>query len=348
MRYTVWYSITDEPGVRAGVAEVVTAQWHETVNSDTSISVVTPLFSGHPDERGIVPGETVLWILRDGVPVAAPGWLLGGRLDLAGETAEWTATGLMSYFDRRQAGELSFTSADILAIARALIIEAQAVPVGNIGLLNGVNLSGVTGDLVVPASDREYYGDLFRRLVDEFGFDWRISPSFSGENLAATLDLTYPPGGRTTGLTIENGTHIDLTSAEWDASGLADTVTITGGGSGAVQPAATAVTADRGRRPLTELVESNSDLVDTTALASLAARTVARTHHPILRPAGRFRPHPDVGIGKIATGDIVRLRADIERFQINEDYRVVSQTFSIGTDGTETIDAEFVLAELFA
>ena len=333
--YTVWYSITDEPGVRAGVAEVVTAQWHETVNSDTSISVVTPLFSGHPDERGIVPGETVLWILRDGVPVAAPGWLLGGRLDLAGETAEWTATGLMSYFDRRQAGELSFTSADILAIARALIVEAQAVPVGNIGLLNGVNLSGVTGDLVVPASDREYYGDLFRRLVDEFGFDWRISPSFSGENLAATLDLAWPPGGRTTGLTIENGTHIDLTSVEWDASGLADTVTITGGGSGDVQPAATAVTADRGRRPLTDHNR-------------LAARIVARTHHPILRPAGRFRPHPDVGIGKIATGDIVRLRADIDRIQINEDYRVVSQTISIDTDGTETIDAEFVLAELFA
>jgi len=346
--WTAWVSDgAGTPGVRTGSMQVVTLGWSQEINAHDQITVTTPAFGGHPDIGALQPGRSLIWVLSDGVPITV-GWVTAAQIDVPGETVTWTAVGPMAYFDRRIiTTAVTQTAADVLDVARSLITVAQAKPSGSIGLGLDTTTAGVTRDLEILVSDHEKVGEVYARLAEEDGFDWRITPRWVGDTLTATLEHEHPAGGQATGRPITHGTQIDITSADWDGTGLATTIVATGAGSGDTTPTATA-TIDPGAGLLTEDVVSATDVVDPSVLGQVAARVVARTATAPVRLTGLLRPHPDVSATQPATGEIVDLTADLGPVQIADTrYRVVAKTVAVDQAGTELTTLDLVEAGRF-
>lgn len=344
---TVWVTDSQDPSVRTGHMIVSTLGWSQEINDHDQITVTSPMYPPVTDPVTVEPGRSLLWVLSDGVPVTV-GWVVAGSLDPEGEQVTWSAVGPIHYFDRRLiTTAVAATSTDVLDVARGLITVAQTEPDGSIGLLLDTTLAGVTRDLAVAVADYEIVGDVYHRLSEEDGFDWHVQPGWVGDTLAATLVHDYPSGGRETGLSLTHGTQIDVTSADWDGTGLATSVTVTGAGTGDVIPVASS-TVDPAPGLLTETVVSATDTVDETVLGQVAARVRARTSTPPVRLTARLRNHIDVSPTNPATGDVIQITGDLGPVQLAQvEYRLVAKQVTVDDTGTQITVIDMAAADRF-
>lgn len=152
--------------------------------------------------RQIVPGRTVVHAYRDAdiwgtfiIWIATPG------SDGKHTTLELQGAALESYLFRRELRADAYTppgGLDQLALARALIVDMQVRPQGNIGLVApGVDLSGVVRDRTYLRSDAKRYGDLLVELANLLdGFEWMIRTYPSGGARVREFVTGYPTLGQ--------------------------------------------------------------------------------------------------------------------------------------------------------
>lgn len=139
-------------------------------------------------------GRRAIYAIADGQPQW--GGMSWADPDQDGDVIAVTAGEWGSYFAKRVLREsLTFTGADQLDIARALLDSAQAVPGGDMGIVSDpAVLSGVARDRSYLPGDLPVIGELLTNLGNvNNGFDWAWPVEWADRtHLRGRLLLGYP------------------------------------------------------------------------------------------------------------------------------------------------------------
>lgn len=289
-----------------------------------------------------LPARTALFVDRDGVLVwGGVLWTRryeNGRLTLGG--AEF-----LSYFARRRivwAGA-SYAGVDQVAIARDLLMKAQAQPGGDIGVAVGAETSGVLRDRIYPANEMKPVAEAVQQLAAvQGGFDFAIDVRYGAGGAPEKVFVpSYPRRGRTA---VQTG-HVfaypgnvqDGYSWPEDGTELTTQTYAAGQGEGVAMKLASSAAPgliDAGY-PLLERVESYKDVADLTTLAAHAAADQAAFGGAVVLPVLPVRADLDPVLGSYITGDDARVQVEDERFPTGLDtyLRIVAFDVTPGDDG---------------
>jgi hypothetical protein len=190
----------------------------------------------------IAPAQTVLVIQHeDRVDDLWGGILWDAKPNYDDRTVTLEGAEIMSYFYRRRirefrqywSGNSPPYPTDTAAIARDLLIYAQAQSRGSIGVFIGTETSGVDTAVTYPAGERRNVGEEVEKLGKvNNGFDVVIRPVFVlPSTLQLHLVINSPGRGRANGVTLEYpGNAVSLT-ADQKGSTLFNWVDVMGSGS---------------------------------------------------------------------------------------------------------------------
>lgn len=342
--YTLYAAAAGDPTTITGSGiPMSTLAWGDRLGDlAPTMSWTVPARLDHPDLGGLTPGESIVWLDRDGQLVMG-GWLQAISVSPSDEIATYSCVGLMAYFRRRvRRTAISEASIDVLTLARTLIDDAQSPGSAyDIGITTGSETAGRTRAVEVAVEDHEIVGDLFVRFADEDQWEWRTDHAWIAGVPTATLVLRSDLLGRTTAHRAEHGATVDLTGAEWDATQVATTVTVVGSASGDEQLVATA-----SRTPpniITETVISSGGS-DEAALARIADTAAGALQTAPVRVAGVLRPGPDLRIGSFVIGDQCRVVADLGVISVDAIYRISEYAVRVDESGTEQTSVGFAVA----
>lgn len=161
---------------------------------------VTSETTGNRARAALRAGRSVVHVYRNGRFWAGPYilWTVAPTWDEKGRvTITLSGAGLLSYLARRLLKtNLTYTSTDQFAIARALVDHMQSVrSEGNMGIQLGTGASGRLRDRSYAAGDRATYLDRLSELsAVDGGFEFRCVAL--GDGRVRTLILGYPRLGR--------------------------------------------------------------------------------------------------------------------------------------------------------
>lgn len=318
------------------------------------------LLSGLPAtanaSNATIPGRNYIAVDRDGVIVwAGPIW--SREWDSASQHLRITAQEFESYFNRRRITTTQvYTNTDQLAIAKALINNAQAVTGGNVGVVTGTETSP-------QLISKTYYSyelkTVYQALLDlsrsTNGFDFNIACAYDGGgNVTKTLVLGYPQSGvrySSSSLTapvfeFPSGNVIEYQYPE-DGSIAANTVYAIGAGSNEGMLLSTAVSTTQlaAGYPLLEDSVNYSDITDTALLANLAAGQLAAVAYPPTTLKIVVPPYVDPVLGSYTVGSDARVRILDDRFPNGLDavYRIVALNATPGETSGERVTLTLTL-----
>lgn len=294
------------------------------------------------------PERTAIYVERNGVIIG--GGIIWKRTRAMGQAARLDGAGFWSFFRRRHLRTLqTFTSVDQLAIARQLVIAAQASTGANIGVTTGAETSGVLRDRTFQAYEAKQIGEAVEQLAAVTnGFDFAVEVDAT---LSKTLRLYYPRRGRiagTTGTVFATGKNVVNWTVDEDGSRSAREFTAIGAGDGPATLVSTRTRTDLigAGYPLTSDVGSWKDVSVPATLAEHAQRQVdARAATPMFWRVEIDPEDPDGGIGTWIVGDDVVLEVTDElSFPAGPDgtpgyralHRIVESQLSV-KDGDESI-----------
>lgn len=313
-------------------------QLHGTAQVTLTLPVTDPRLSGLDVWSTTLPRRTLLWVLRDGVPVwdgiiTARRYQRGVVRLTARETVRW-------YLERRRFRPLTsshrslqFNQTDQFQIFRAILQDCLDVTwnglrVGDIGIDMGNEMSGVLRDRRTSPDGEEdsayqswnfdTYLDLLDDLADlENGFEWRTDPYLDDQGRPRRrLVLGYPRLGGATPpddvLTLEYpGQIVDWDWPE-DGADSANWIAAIGAGEekGLRWSSAIHEAELEGGYPLLEATTAHKSVSTPATLQALAAAELARVAGDIVVPELQVRGRPNV-----SPGQWVRIRiADPYRF----------------------------------
>ncbi|MDH2424725.1 hypothetical protein [Sphaerisporangium sp. TRM90804] len=151
-----------------------------TVNITDAVTAakVARIVPRHPEDLSTGPGRTVVHVYRNGI--------IWGSYIIWSASVSWQGSGpiqvsisgssLESYLTKVKIREdLTYSSDDQIAIARALLTEMQSTPRYDIGLELQSGTSGVVRDRTYLASESSTYGERLTELANvDAGFEWAI------------------------------------------------------------------------------------------------------------------------------------------------------------------------------
>ncbi len=301
-----------------------------------------------------IPAHCGLYVDRDGILVWG-GVIWGRTYNSTAQTLTFTAREWLSYFERRRVSQtVNYTNIDQLVIAKDLIVNAQAEPYGDIGVLYNSEGQTTSGILV----DRVYYDyelkNVFQAIQDlsrqSDGFDFHIDIEY--DNItglpAKYFNTYYPRSGE-----IYSAGNLNIPVFEFPAGNMveyeypedgavaANKIYATGAGSneGKLIAIATDATKFATGWALLEDAVNYSDITDQTVLNTLAIGQVTAVSYPpttlkIVVPA-----YVDPVYGTYEVGDDARIIIKDDRFPngLDEIYRIVASSVQPGEDGPERV-----------
>lgn len=295
------------------------------------------------------PARTVIHVERDGVIVWS-GILWTAKANVENATVDVGGEGWWSYFRRRKIRATKvYAATDQLAIVQDLVNYAQAQSGGNIGIVVGTEVSGVTRDRTYYHFERKNLGEAVEQLAAVAGgFDFAIEAVWVSGAVVKTLNLSYPRRGRITPLVFELGTNIEGLSQEVDATRQANLIDAIGAGDGDAMLIATAAdTSQLAAYPLLEDVTSYKDVTVAATLQLHAASDLAVAKKPVMRIPTLLavQANPDAGLGTYITGDSVQVRGSDGWLAVNERVRIQVIEVGVDTEGKETVSIQFAQEE---
>lgn len=303
-------------------------------------------------DASTTPTRNAIYVDRNGILVWG-GVIWGRTYNSQAQTITITAREFESYFERRRIAQtIDFDQVDQLEIARTLIDNAQLVPSGDIGVITGLETSGVLVDRVYYDYElKTVYNAIQDLSRQEDGFDFNIQVAYDPitNDPTKTLVLGYPRSGHVdTGVgdlltpvfVFPAGNIVEYEYPE-DGSIAANTIYALGAGSNEGKLSATAqdLTKLTAGWPLLEDQANYSDIIDDTVLNELAIGQVLALSEPppiikIVVPA-----YVDPVFGTYGIGDDARLIIQDPRFPQGLDtvYRIVGLNVQPGEDGPERV-----------
>jgi hypothetical protein len=304
--------------------------------------------------NGTIPGRTAVYVDRNGTLVWG-GVLWGREYNSTTQTLTFQAREFLSYFERRRITQtLAYTNIDQLALAQAIISNAQGAAGGNIGLLYNQDpgSSNTSGILV----SRTYYNYEYKQVLaavqdlakQTSGFDFEISVYYDGDgNPAKSFNTYYPKSGDTYSSTSASapvfqlpGNMVEYVYPE-DGTIAANTIYALGAGSneGKLIQVATDSTKLASGWPLLEDQANYSDTTDSALLAGLAAGQITAVSYPPTTLKVVAPPSQEPQFGTYEIGDEVRVIITDNRFPTTNDaiYRLVALSVTPGEDGPERV-----------
>jgi hypothetical protein len=304
--------------------------------------------------NGTIPGRTAVYVDRNGQLVWG-GVLWGREYNSTTQTLTFNAREFLSYFERRRiTTTTAYTNTDQLAIAQALVENAQGVTGGNIGLLyNQDSGSSNTSGVLVS---RTYYGYEYKTVLAAIqdlatqtnGFDFEISTYYDGDgNPAKSFNTYYPKNGKMYSSTSTTapvfqfpGNMVEYIYPE-DGSIAANTIYALGAGSneGKLIQTATDSTKIASGWPLLEDQANYSDITDATLLAGLASSQITAVSYPPTTLKVVAPPSQSPTYGTYEVSDEVRVIINDNRFPSGLDatYRIVALSVTPGENGPERV-----------
>jgi hypothetical protein len=289
------------------------------------------------------PGRAAIYVDRDG-DLLWGGIIWTSRYLAANGTLELGASDLLSYFEHRlvlnpasPAAGVSFPATDQIALAQALVQQAQAQTGGDLGIaFTGAQSSGVTRTLAYAAGDLKPVADALRDLANadngfDFGFDVRYDESGAPERF---LRLGFPRLGQPGGPHVwEYGANLIDFAWPSDAASMATRMFGVGGdGALSIREDASAYAAGW------PLLDGSAAQLDTTDQALLDANVrgeLAARRRPVVLPELTVRADLDPVVGAYSVGDDARIIIDDPFFageQLDVTVRILGFEVSPGDD----------------
>lgn len=306
--------------------------------TDPKITALDPI-------NATIPTRTAIYVDRDGVLLWG-GIIWTRRYKSATKTLELAGAEFRSYFDHRDiVVTASYAGADQLAIARALVTDAQAYTGGDIGISVGTQVSGVLRDRTYNGYELKNLGEALTQLSEvENGFDLAVDVAYVAGVPTKTLSLGYPRRGRRAP---DSGWLFDypgnIADYDWpeDGTAMATTRRATGAGDqqGMLVASATDPSLIDAGYPLLEDVRAYGDVVIQSTLQAHANADLAASKQILTLPTLTVRADMDPTIGTYIVGDDARVRITDERFPAGVDgfFRIVNIAVDPQDDGPEKV-----------
>jgi hypothetical protein len=295
------------------------------------------------------PGGTVIYVINDGGHIEWTGILWTTSPDDSRTKLQCNAQELGSYFVKRFiTTSVTYPDVDQLIIARSLIVNAQAVTGGGVGIIAyDSNTCGVTQYKDLHDYEAPEVMQTIKDLAEhDKGFDWEFYAEITGPTTIQRYFRTYfPRKGHRTNNVLELGTNAVVINHNVDASELANSVIGLGNGEGSSMIRSTSIDSSQfSRYPLLEKVASYKDVNFQSELQSRTDVDLGIAKKPVLNPTIELREHPSLPWGVINRGDDVYVRGNDGFLSINGYFRVqkVSVSISGGARKTtiDTVDAD--------
>ena len=302
-------------------------------------------------------GRRQIVVERDGVVVwSGISWLAPYRDDHP--CRELRAAEDWSYFgDRVIATTLTYTGADQLTIAKAIIDDALAAQGADIGItVPTPTASGVTRDRVYNSFELKPVREAIEQLAAcDDGFDFAIDAAWDAATgaLTKTFRLSYPRRGvgyQSSGYVFEVGRNVIDWTWPTDGTRMGNKVWAVGRGDASstmissqsdvsqIQPLASGGPG----YPLLETTISRTDVSVQATLDSLAIARLKSSATPVTLPEITVRADVDPMFGTYIVGDSCRFIVPPNtspRFPDGLDsyFRIVGWDVAVGDDGDEQV-----------
>lgn len=261
----------------------------------------------------------------------------GDSLDENSHTVDITSLDYRALLKRRRlytTSTLTYTSLDQAEVARQLIAQTQSRTAGDLGITMGIgNPTGVTVTRTYSAGDA--VGDKIEELAETTtGFDWEITPvSDSG----LVLNVWYPQRGTDNAVVLEYGGLVSKVRRDVNSADYANAIRETGADALVAQEreATDLATRPEGRW---DGVYGDTTIADQNALNARADWQLAQAE--VITPVYTLTLAPGAweGPSHIWLGDPVHVVVFSGRLQVDTVQRVYEMRFTIGDDGTETVE----------
>jgi hypothetical protein len=300
-------------------------------------------------DAATIPMKNAIYVDRNGVLVWG-GVIWGRSYNSTEQQLSIQAREFISYFERRRIIEtVDYFEEDQLVIASDIIIAAQAVPNGDIGLLLNTRGETTSGILV----DRVYYDyelkpvfgaiqDLSRQLE---GFDFRVDVYYdeiTGLPVKA-FNTYFPRSGDPLNIPVWLFPAGNTVEYEYPEDGATAANTIYALGAGSNEGKMIAIGQDAAKFAegwaLLEDSANYSDIDDDVVLQQLADGQVLAVAYPPTTLKLVVPPFVDPEFGTYEIGDDARIIIRDVRFPtgLDELYRIVGLTVEPGEDGPERV-----------
>lgn len=309
---------------------------------------------------GSSPRRHLIVIERDGRPVwAGPVW--ARDYDSASQVLSLAMTDLWGWWAAAvtapQTDYSSGAGTDYYDVVRGQIGRMNNEIGGIIAVDPASADLGEKTEMIVNWYEARRATDIIGELADrDDGFDWRFDYAWSGADLVPTFTMGAPLGrpAATTGLVLEVGRNVNLLGWSEQAGEAADTVVVTGVGTGSevrVGSASKSAYTSTGHLQISRWA-SGKRLTTHARCTALAKSLIAqRNQAGVAYPSVEIQGDTEPKIGEWVPGDeatlIIRPGVD-PRFPDGHQsaWRMVGATVSVGNEGQERVAID--LAEVNA
>lgn len=362
--YSLLYAPITNPLVFTGELPFTNLTYDETLNSPGSITGEIPLDPYRSIATAAQPwtmdtfaeGKTVLWVAREGIPVAV-GVLWGWDADLDADRLSFTCEGLHSALRKLPANSANYIDAEQTTILQDILTNADDGFIeGDLGpgpaIVPPTAATGITRTLLRPGYSPISCGQAIEELASlADGFDWRYRPFGTTDptTWGVAFDMTYPPVGVDTGLVFTAGANIASISPHSDGKQITVFVRAYGNGTGSeaiVSQVFDSTLLDAGY-PSYLTVTSNPEVADTTILDRLAQRSLTRSGAPVRMLDVAVYADATPGVTEYQVGDVVTVQVDRGFIQIDGLYRIVAKSVAVDENGTENVTMTLSPAALY-
>jgi len=292
-------------------------------------------------------GRTSIYVLRDGI-FEWGGVMWGLQADLESGTMLISASGFLSYFDRRLINaDVSYASVEQADILASLVAAAEAETGGSIGVASQTVATGTLRDRNYLASDLKTVGDAMRNLSRVGGgIDFYIDAAWDGSIIQKTLRSSFPQTGRVTGAVIDLDANVAGGNVSINGSKVITRSTATGDGS-----AANAVAANLALEaavPRAEGVEAHPSVSEAATLAGHAARMLGRGVAELKILTLVMQDGVEPVVGSLLMGDVITVRGAVGFIDVEGLYRVTGISVAVDDSGSEVMTVTLASQEAWA
>jgi hypothetical protein len=348
-----------------GELPVSDLSFSQTLNAPGAATLKVPL-NGAPlrgmDWQTLQPWRVLIYIQR-GRQILWGGPLVSYGVDLAAEEMTLSCQGLWAYYRRRTiTANAVFVQQDQAAIATYLLGHFGDGTYGGGGA--EVGPKALTWDTTYATGvkrDRTYFQHEWKsvgKAVEDLaavrdGFDFRITYGWGNERVVNTFTMLYPTDTTGTGVVLEHGSNCDVVSFSADGTNMATEAISIGAGQAEGQLVTwwynTTLETDASYRiPRLSATESRSDVTEVDTLTQYAQRTVSVGAQPVVIPSVRLHPDRFPGVGDLAVGDVVEVRALVAQWPgMRGNYKIMEIQTAVA-DGGETTTLSLAPVEVFA
>lgn len=339
------------PAVNAPTTDLTTARGRKATFKLTEPSSLAFTVDGrHPQAAEVQELAADVHLLRDGVPLyTGRTGATGDDLDDTGHTLDAATADTRALLGRRlwhTEPYTDYTAAEQTTVAAALLNHTQAQPGGGLG----ISTAGLptTGGLITRRVEAgaTILGELTAiaaagvpTTAGRPGFDWDISPGWSGR----TLQIWHPQRGQDRGVVLDyihtgrpRASIVAKLGRNVDPATYAGAARVSGA-EGVTPQWVTAAGVATAAQGLWEAAAGYTDVATTAELTAKAARLLAELGDVVPTYSVTLRRNAWEGPDHIWLGDTVRLLVRSGRIGEDVPLRVLGLELGLGESGEEDV-----------